>query len=30
VTVTPVTGQGYSGTITLSNGANILFTGSWQ
>jgi len=30
VTITPVTGQVYSGTITLSNGANVLFTGSWQ
>ena len=25
-----VAGQGYSGTVTLSNGAQLLFTGSWQ
>jgi len=30
VTVLPVSGQTYSGTITLSNGANLLFTGVWQ
>jgi len=30
VTIAPTIGQSYSGTITLSNGANVLFTGTWQ
>jgi len=30
VTVLPVAGQTYSGIVTLSNGAQLLFTGIWQ
>ncbi len=30
VSVLSVTGQTYSGTITLNNGAQLLFTGTWQ
>jgi flagellin-like protein len=30
VSVAPVSGQSYSGTVTLSNGAQLLFTGTWQ
>jgi hypothetical protein len=30
LTVAPASGQSYSGTVALSNGAFILFTGTWQ
>jgi len=30
VTSAPVIGQSYSGSATLSNGAQVLFTGTWQ
>jgi flagellin-like protein len=30
VTSLPVVGQAYSGSATLSNGAQVLFTGTWQ
>ena len=30
VSVLAVAGQTYSGTVTLSNGAQLLFTGTWQ
>src|SRR5579872_621541 len=30
VSVMPVSGQSYSGTVTLNNGAQLLFTGTWQ
>jgi hypothetical protein len=25
-----ISGQTYTGTVTLSNGAQLLFTGTWQ
>jgi len=30
VTIAAVSGQTYSGTVTLSNGAALLFTGTWE
>ena len=30
VSTAPIGGQSYSGTVTLSNGAQLLFTGTWQ
>ncbi len=30
VSVLPVSGQAYTGTVTLTNGAQLLFTGTWQ
>jgi flagellin-like protein len=30
ITPSAIAGQGYTGTVTLSNGAQLLFTGTWQ